>query len=98
MRHISFNVGEFITMAEGEYSDYCVNGLFRVVHEFNLEEVFERYGKDTNQTIINGEISYEDINPDAIGFMPYLLITLGFIQEIDYKEIHLGCYGTISPR
>lgn len=35
----SFEAGEFILFTEGEYSNYGVQGLFRAIRAFNLDEI-----------------------------------------------------------
>ena len=33
-----FKVGELMTVSRGSYSDYCVQGLFKVLRDFNAQE------------------------------------------------------------
>lgn len=48
----TFKVGDILTVATGEYSDFCYNGPFRVIREFNTKEL--------GQVYLNQEPEYEE--------------------------------------
>jgi len=89
-----FKVGEFLTVASGEYSDYCVNGLFKVEKDFYMTEIFEAYGAETGQKITGNEILRKDSKRLEISLIGYLNKN-GFISDVEYREVHTGSYGEV---
>ena len=83
-----FKTGEFITLAEGDYSSYVVNGLFKVIEDFNIDELHERFLVEVAPQ------TAEDIEwGRGLGHIEkfqFWLLTNKFLTEVDYREIHLG--------
>ena len=79
-----YNIGQLLTSAEGEYSSYCVNGLFEVTLPFILEAEV-RFWRESN---INDK---GRLTKEGIEFFPYLL-RLNLVKEVEYTEVHCGGY------
>ena len=89
-----FKVGELMTTTTGEYSDYCVNGLFKVLIEFDAQDKFIEWAKETNEEIDKNFCvvrDYERGRPD-VGFIEWLNKS-GYISDVNYRELHTGSYG-----
>lgn len=86
-----FEVGELITIASGEYSDYCVNGLFRIIVEFDAQEQLKRWAEATDRKMdADGDVRYEwGVDRDKITFLAWLSQE-GFIDDVPYRELHVG--------
>lgn len=74
--------GQVILLTDGCYSDYCVNGLYKVIKDFYYDDVIRDH-------IINNKSvgSFFDISPTDIIF------NSGLVEEIDYRELHCGAYS-----
>lgn len=97
---ISHRAGEFIALSDGEYSDYCFRGLYRVLVDLDLTELTDGFipylraralleGKDTT---VPDDDDFElehtlGMSTDAFGAY---LIYLGKVEPVDYDEIHTG--------
>ncbi|WMM35552.1 hypothetical protein [Vibrio phage PJN101] len=102
-----FKAGEYIMTSEGEYSDYCVGGMYKVLNDFNIRETLKMWPvMDTDVNLVfNGDGSinkYESkFGPDSYGwdfesrFFSFLA-DHGFLESIDYEEVHIGDYGDIN--
>ena len=99
----TFKKGELMTVSHGEYSDYCVMGLFRVLVDFNAEEVLQVWVKESGpgfKSRWNGDNGYAfDKGHELYGetqtcFLGWLNLN-GFIQDVDYRELHIGNYGSV---
>lgn len=76
--------GEFLILSSGEYSDYGIRLVCRVLEGFDEREVYDNYdGKK------------EDYCFDTDEFSAYL-IKKGFVEEIDYREWNCETYGKVS--
>lgn len=76
--------GETLLMSSGEYSDYQIILLCKVVQDFDEIDVYEKYdGKK------------EGYNFDCDEFVNYL-IKNKLIKEIDYVEWNCESYGRIE--
>jgi len=86
-----FKKGELVTVSTGEYSDYCVNGLFEVLNDFDAIEQLNVWCSETGRSIKNGVVE-RDYKNENIEYMPWL-VTKGFVKDVDYRELHTGGYG-----
>jgi len=86
------NKGQMITFAEGEYSDYCVNGLVVALTNFNLEdEVSEWKIGNTSQDFCKYR-GKAMTRVTGVDFLPWL-VSKGLVEDVNYIEIHTGSYG-----
>lgn len=83
--------GQMITFAEGEYSDYCVNALVVAVKEFDVKEKQSEWEAEHTEL---SECQYRRRPIKLVkgtGFLPWL-VSQGFVEDVDYIEIHTGSY------
>jgi hypothetical protein len=71
--------GELITISTGCYSDYDVEGVFRVKKSFDAVEVLKHWEGDRD--------SYDSCKR----FLGYLA-SQGYIEDVPSRELHLGNY------
>ena len=84
--------GQLLTFAAGEYSDYCVNGLYRVETPFNIMEEHGNWAK-ANDLVRDGHISGKPVyQGDATIEFPVWLVCQRLVVEMDYEEFHTGYY------
>lgn len=87
-------VGQMITFAEGEYSDYCVEALVRVTKEFDLELMKNKWIDECCYQAVKNSYWHrmqhktKDGEPD---FLPWL-VSHGLVEDVDYIEVHTGSY------
>lgn len=87
--------GQMITFAEGEYSDYCVNGLVVALDDFNLEDSAKKWKKDnTKPDYCEYRRRLRD-KVTGVDFLPWL-VSKGMVEDVDYLEVHTGCYGDVD--
>jgi len=84
--------GQMITFAEGEYSDYMVNGLVRVIKPFNIKEAQSRWEADHTEFKINQFNARKQRKITGMVFLAWL-VKSGLVCDVDYIEIHTGSYG-----
>lgn len=89
----TFKQGEHLTVAEGEYSDYCVNGLFRVVRDFDAQEQLVLWAAETGRELTEGAVEHDD--SEKITYIPWLA-KHAFLEDVDYRELHIRSYGTTA--
>ena len=99
---MKINKGEIITLSEGEYSDYCVNGVFKVLKDFDTEDVKQllaiHHGAESFEQLIDIDWQHDkkmwmfEPRKAYIGY----LNSNGYIEDVDYREIHLGSYGDLN--
>jgi len=88
----TFVKDELIALSNGEYSDYRVNGLFKALKGFDANAELLRWAHETSRKVnSDGSVPY---TPEGISFMPWL-VQSGFVEDVDYRELPLGCYGEI---
>lgn len=87
----NFNVGELVALSTGEYSDYCVNGLFVVLKNFDAQVLLDDWAKETGRELVNGTVraDYSNQQVDFIGW----LNNGGYVKDVEYRELHTGNYG-----
>ena len=78
-------VEEIVVLSNGEYSDYSIEGVFKVKKELN-QEVLSTIWEELNKGTVY--ISYSDL--------VMLLLSEGYVERIEYKEIYLGAYNDIK--
>lgn len=78
--------GQFLTFAQGEYSDYIVNGLTRVLKIFDVTEEFKKWEAEHCEPRVRSNPRVKKDSPDFLAHM----CMLGFVEDVDYIEIHTG--------
>ena len=86
-----FNAGELMTTSTGEYSDYQVNGIFRALKSFDAQALLVKWAESTGREINNGIVRSNRINKN-IEFLGWLNKS-GYVEDIEYRELHIGSYG-----
>lgn len=90
-----FKQGELITVSGGEYSDYCVHGIFTVDIDFDAQELLKQWTDETGRKYSdNGTVRMYGDN-DEIGFLGWMN-KKGYVTELPYREIHTGDYGDVE--
>lgn len=84
---ISHKQGEFIGLSSGEYSDYSFNGLYRALVDIDLADCATRY----YESAPTYEWDKDQKDASGHGFGAWLIAN-GMAEEIDYSEVHCGCY------
>jgi hypothetical protein len=84
--------GQMITFAEGEYSDYCVNGLVRANKDFNLYTLKEEWMQENTKEEDKGGWRRYRRTVTGMEFLPWL-VKMGLVEDVDYLEVHTGGYG-----
>lgn len=88
----AFRAGELMSIASGEYSGYCVDGLFRVLVDFDAQELLLEWAKE-----IGGEVDADGLVPPVSGdknitFLGWLNKN-NYIEDVDYRTLHIGSFG-----
>lgn len=88
--------GQLITFAEGEYSDYCVNGLCVALKDFNLDEVVRFWELGNTYTKKHPYQSRDQklLNEDGVEFLAFLNASR-LVEDVDYIEVHTGSYDEV---
>lgn len=86
-----FKVGELMTMSSGEYSDYCVQGLFKVIIDFDAQQKLAEWAEENGKELKGGGV-YSGWSSRGVDFLGWLNSN-NYIAEIEYRELHLGGYG-----
>lgn len=86
-----FKAGELMTIAQGVFSAYYVNGLFKVLVEFDAQELLIKWAKETGREINDGVVppDCKNKNLEYLGW----LNKKGYIEDVDYRELHIGSYN-----
>lgn len=79
----TIKAGTLLTISTGCYSDYNVHGVFRVLKDITQED-YESFRVEDD--------SYCDLD-DVLAKMA----TLGYIEDVESTELHLGLYGELEP-
>lgn len=79
-----YKTGQLLLLSTGEYSDYDIHVVCRVLKNFDSREVSLSY---------NGKRDDYDFDDDAF---THYLTSNGYIEDVDYQEWHLGSYGTLD--
>lgn len=98
MGEFKFVKGELVTLSNGEYSDYCVNGLVRVLKDFDASVLIKEWAKDNAVKINDRSLGYSreayTINSNGMSFLGWLNKE-GYTEDVEYRELHMGCYGEV---
>ena len=86
-----FKAGELLAISKGEYSDYCINGLFRLLTDFNPQKELLAWAKETGRKVVEG-VAERDRSNKNIDYLGWLNKS-GFIEDVAYRELHIGDYG-----
>jgi hypothetical protein len=84
-------VGDTVLLTTGSYSDYSIVGLFKVVKEFDIDQMMKDWRDSGDQTKIEegwykGKPKWFNDWDGQAKFWANLT-TSGFLEEIDYREI-----------
>lgn len=80
----TIKAGTLLTISTGEYSDYNVHGVFRVLKDITQD--------DYDAFRVEDEDAYCDISVTLAKMM-----TSGYIEDVPSTELHLGAYGELDP-
>jgi len=86
-----FKAGELMTISTGEYSDYCVNGLFSVLKDFDAQVQLAAWAAETGREM-TGDGVYSNYQNKQIDYMGWLNRN-GFVEDVTFRELHIGDYG-----
>lgn len=93
----SFKVGDILTIATGEYSDFTYIGPLKVIKDFTTQEVFDLYtGEEPiyeTRTDFRGNEYQRQLNePSPYNFDGWL-VKNGYVESMESIEWHVGSYG-----
>jgi hypothetical protein len=101
-----FTAGEFITISTGSYSDYSVEGVFKVACDFDPNEITKKFINDyIKPRVIDDAYSEDDMNrfhyywgveEGTLDFYAWL-IQEGYLELIDSRQWHLGDSEFATP-
>lgn len=75
--------GTLLTISTGCYSDYSVHGVFRVLKDITQED-YESFRVEDDGWCDLSEVIAK-------------MATLGYIENVESTELHLGSYGELEP-
>lgn len=81
---MKYKTGDLLLISHGEYSDYDVRAIVRVVKDLDSREVTLSYQKEIKDDWF-----------DDHAFLAYL-VKQGCVEDVDYQEWHTGGYGRIE--
>ena len=87
----NFETGDIIILAEGEYSDYRTGPLFRCVKDLNIETLAKEFYPNAPVSEWNEDRRVADASTFTLW-----LTQNGWVEEIEYREVHVGSYGTFE--
>lgn len=87
--------GQMITFAEGEYSDYCVNGLVVAITDFDLSHAKDKWQVENAQMRKNKYQSRPRLVVTGMDFLPWL-VKHELVEDVEYIEVHTGSYGEVD--
>lgn len=76
--------GSILLIAEGDYSDYGVTGIFRVIDTLDIDAEYEKFSPK-NKT------PYKDVGAKRLKFIPWLL-RKNLIESMAYNALHFSSY------
>jgi hypothetical protein len=99
-----FAAGELMYFSSGAYSDYSVDGVFKVQKAFELEDVISVYRDEfcTKHEYINyfkqPSVDWKE-NYQADGYIGFIawMTREGYVDPIAYKEVHISDYTGFDP-
>jgi len=78
--------GTVFTITESDYSDYCVEGVFRAVKDFVPDDLLDQW-------LAANPRERERYRFDAPSFLAWVA-RQGVFERVDSVNWHLGSYGT----
>lgn len=93
--------GELLIIEQGEFSDQSWHGPFRVLKDFSLNDTCEEWCGHRPPINLH-DIDWEPLLDPDLGFRVdhynFLawLSQNGYIEDLDARVIHLGCYDKIE--
>lgn len=76
---------KLILITNGEYSDYSVSGIFKLLTNKTPNELKQKYLKEYPEQC-------EDYGANFYKFIGWLSSN-GYVEDVEYQELHLGAYG-----
>jgi len=86
-----YKKGDLLVLSTGEYSDYGIGIICKVLKDFTEEETAKSY-KLHKKTKDQWGGKYELEEEEFIA----ILIRQGYVEELDYKEWNFSNYGEIE--
>jgi len=77
--------GQIVMITTGEYDDFCVSCVIRVIRDFDPRVELEVY-------LRNYPEQKAEYSGDYHVFIDWLIQRL-LIERLEYREMSLGCYG-----
>ena len=84
-----YKEGEIVVISAGEYSDYRIRGIVRILKDFKIAEIEEAIRRDYPN--YGDEIDWRTSEELYDGFIPRL-IREGYAEAIDWQELYTGDY------
>lgn len=89
---MKFKANEFIIASSGEYSDYTIDGTYRVLKDFDFKEVLKDFIKDNpmkppKYCWVKLKECWDD--PQILEF----LVDGEYLSRIKHKELHISGYS-----
>lgn len=81
---------QLLILSTEEYSDYGFSGPYKVLKEFRFKDIVPLVYLEPL-----GEAWKHKHGPDDV---TSYLIKYGYIEKVECREVHLGCYGRIEVR
>jgi len=88
---LDYKEGSFLMISSGEYRDYEINGLFKVLKDFNANDQLLAWAEETDRKLVNMIVQRDSLNKN-INYTDWLNKN-GFIEYVQHRELHIGCYG-----
>ena len=93
-----FNKGDIVCLTEGEYSNYGISGIYRVVHAFDSDEAEAEFERTAAKYVERPRYRHghgtDEISSD--GYTEWLKAKK-LIEEIVAKEYFIGTGGRFEP-
>ncbi len=87
-----YKAGTVILFSQGDYSDYCVIGVFRALRDFDYDEERAKFAPGYEAMMEewwSHPIPRPSPMPVSLNYaMTAELVRKGFVEEIDYVEEH----------
>lgn len=93
VQNLRFSKGEVIVATQGMYSDFCLNGFFVAIKDFDMAELAQK--RVSEYVAKNPKIALEclsgvwELDFDSFGAW---LIAKEVVVPVKYREVHLGGY------
>ena len=86
---------QIIAISYGEYSDYEINGLVRVVSRFDLDAETKKWVQGNTKERSRLSDKEKEVVLTGTNFLPWLVAS-GLVELVNYVEVHTGAYGVVD--